>query len=159
MVAASCSQLSDSRGISDLGNVLVNTSGSLRWALQRGVESCLAFSAFLAKSRGQVEEQSHIKPSFPRVNIFSVLICLLQIFWGWGTERGRKRFQVSLSVDPKGDRSIGFYQTRFSWKDSHYNVRLIPELDESFLRLLDYSLVNQVIVKVVATPKVNECLS
>lgn len=32
---ASCSQLSDSCGISDLGKVLVNTSGSLRWALQQ----------------------------------------------------------------------------------------------------------------------------
>lgn len=79
MVAASCSQFSDSHGISNLNKVLVNISSSLRWALQQEAESCLVSSDFLTKSRGQVEEQSHINLSSPRVNI-SVLHSLLQIF-------------------------------------------------------------------------------
>lgn len=113
MVADSCSRVSDSCGISDLSKVPVNTGGSLRWALQQAAV-LLDIIRLFDKSLGQVEEQPHIKLSSPRVQVFSVLSSLLQIFWGWGAGKGRKRFQVSLSAGPKGDRSMGFYQTKFS---------------------------------------------
>lgn len=81
MVAASCSQLSDRCGISDLGKVLGNPSGSLRWALQQKAESCLALSDLLAKSQRQIKERLHFKQRSPRINI-SVLSFLLQVFRG-----------------------------------------------------------------------------
>lgn len=74
-------------------------------------------------------------------------------------ERGRKRFSGKPVSWSKRRQIYWILLTRFSWKDSHYKVRLVPELDTSFLRLLGYNLVSEVKGKVIAAPEVSECLS
>lgn len=104
--------------------------------------------------------------SFPVVNnLFSTVFSksllfklLFFFFQGSQSEKRSKKMWIYLSADPKGDRSTGVYHTRFSSRDFHCIVRLTQKLNQSFLRLSDCNLVNQVTVKMVSAPKVNECL-